>query len=159
MPVIPNGILPFTIKAPLTSTDKGQPTDDILNDAKRVFDFIEDERHLTALDLYKSVMNRITAWDKAHKRKGRHTNSSRISSSTTSNNSSSRNNNNNNKHPRSLFWAGGGGGGGGGRHKKNAGKTTDTTLAAAANDQAHSDAKAFLQGRHPQIVKLEVRGG
>lgn len=69
MPVIPKGIAPFTIKAPLTTGDKGEPSDSILKDAKRVFDFIEDERHLTALDLYKSVKSRVETWDRAHKRK------------------------------------------------------------------------------------------
>mmetsp|Transcript_6128 Transcript_6128/g.12285 ORF Transcript_6128/g.12285 Transcript_6128/m.12285 type:complete len:951 (+) Transcript_6128:32-2884(+) len=134
MPVIPHGIAPFTIKAPLTSTDPGQPTDNIFDDARRIFAFIEDERHLTALELHKSVMSRIMAWDKAHKRKGR------LGSSSSSNN---------NKQHRSLFL-------GGGRHnRKNV--TTEAALAAAAADQAHSDAKAFLKERHPQIVKLEHR--
>ena len=60
MPAIPKGIPPFSIKAPLTSqyTD-GAPTESILQDAKRVFDFVEDERHLTAHELYKSVKGRI----------------------------------------------------------------------------------------------------
>ena len=120
MPVIPKGIPPFTIKAPLTSTDRtGAPTDDVLHDAKRVFDLIEDERHLTAMQLYKSVKTRVETWDKAHKR---------------------------------FLNAGSGKRGLLGRKQKAEKHTTP------AQDRVFSDAKAFLQQRHTQIVKLEVSG-
>ena len=128
MPVIPKGITPFTIKAPLTSTDQGEPTDDILGDTKRVFNFIQDERHLTALQLYKVVKSRIETWDKAHKKKAA-------------------------QKGRGLH-KGGGFLGGGGRKKAATERTAGIT--SGAQDQAFSDAKAFLQARHAQIIKLEV---
>mmetsp|Transcript_17862 Transcript_17862/g.41826 ORF Transcript_17862/g.41826 Transcript_17862/m.41826 type:complete len:948 (+) Transcript_17862:275-3118(+) len=62
MPVIPSGIEPFVITAPLTSGDLGEPSSSVKKDTKRVFDFITDERHLTAEDLLKSVNERIDTW-------------------------------------------------------------------------------------------------
>ena len=122
MPVIPKGIPPFSIKAPLTSqyTD-GAPTESILQDAKRVFDFIEDERHLTAYELYKSVKNRIETWDRAHKQKHQRPG-----------------------HGKRTFF--------GGKSKK-----TQPNANTTPEDQEYSNAKAFLQARNAQIVKLEVR--
>lgn len=60
MPVIPRGLSGFTIRPPCTLHDaKGEPTDDLYEDVKRVFDFIDDERHLTAHRLWNSVQKRI----------------------------------------------------------------------------------------------------
>jgi hypothetical protein len=69
MPVVPKGISPFTIRPPLTSADMGAPSASILKDAQRVLDFIEDERHLTALKLYESVKSRIDTWDGTRKKR------------------------------------------------------------------------------------------
>lgn len=133
MPVIPPGIAPYSIQPPLTTGDKGTPTDRILRDAKRVFDLIEDERHLTAMELYKTVKERIDAWDRARKRK----------SSNTSNRGGG---GGNNKNKVKGFLGGGGRG-------KNIAKLE---AASTPEDMEYSDAKAFLQARHPQIIKLQV---
>jgi hypothetical protein len=47
----------------------GEPSASILKDAQRVLDFIEDERHLTALKLYESVKSRIDTWDGTRKKR------------------------------------------------------------------------------------------
>lgn len=47
------------IKRPTTIHDDGNPTDDLLFDAKRVFRFIEDERYLTAEALHQNIRDRI----------------------------------------------------------------------------------------------------
>jgi hypothetical protein len=49
----------FTIRPPCTTGDSGDPGPSLGKDAERVFDFIEDERHLTAHDLLKDVRRRI----------------------------------------------------------------------------------------------------
>lgn len=49
----------YEIKYPSTTHDDGSPSDDILNDCRRIFNFIEDERHLTAQKLHVSVMERM----------------------------------------------------------------------------------------------------
>ena len=78
MPVIPPGIPPFKIRAPLTSTDTGAPSVDIRRDAQRVFDLIQDERHLTAHSLLQSVQQRVAASERrislreSHKKKRGH---------------------------------------------------------------------------------------
>jgi hypothetical protein len=59
MPVIPLGVEPFEIRPPVTALDDGQPTDNLLADAQRVFHLIQDERHLTAEDLLTSVQERV----------------------------------------------------------------------------------------------------
>jgi hypothetical protein len=50
---------PLTIKKPSTSDDNGTPSTSCVADIKRVFRFIEDERHLIANGLYQDVLNRI----------------------------------------------------------------------------------------------------
>lgn len=62
MPVIPPNVPAFTITAPLTTGDKGQPSASIALDVKRVWDLIQDERHLVADSLYQSVKERVDAW-------------------------------------------------------------------------------------------------
>lgn len=47
------------IQRPTTIHDKGDPTDDCLFDAKRVFRLIEDERYLSAETLHQSIRDRI----------------------------------------------------------------------------------------------------
>ena len=49
----------FKIKRPTTTNDDGDPTDDCLFDTKRVFRLIEDERYLSAEELYQSIRDRI----------------------------------------------------------------------------------------------------
>ncbi|EEC48114.1 predicted protein, partial [Phaeodactylum tricornutum CCAP 1055/1] len=49
----------FNIRPPCTTGDSGDPGPSLGKDAERVFDFIEDERHLTAHDLLKDVRRRI----------------------------------------------------------------------------------------------------
>jgi hypothetical protein len=49
----------FTIRPPCTTGDSGDPGPSLGKDVERVFDFIEDERHLTAHDLLKDVRRRI----------------------------------------------------------------------------------------------------
>ncbi|GKY99318.1 hypothetical protein MPSEU_000886900 [Mayamaea pseudoterrestris] len=65
MPVIPDCIPPFEIKAPTTSGDNGAPTASLLKDAERVFRLIQDERHLTAEKLYLDVKQRLHDWKKS----------------------------------------------------------------------------------------------
>ena len=48
-----------TIKKPSTSNDSGIPSSSCTADIKRVFRFIEDERHLIANGLYQDVLSRI----------------------------------------------------------------------------------------------------
>jgi len=59
MPVTPHNVPRFEIRPPCTLNDDGEPSASLLNDAKRVFDFIEDERHLTAERLLQSVHERL----------------------------------------------------------------------------------------------------
>jgi hypothetical protein len=56
----------YTIRPPLTIRDDGQPTASIVLDAQRVFDFIQDERHLTAQKLYHSVLDRLPPLEEAN---------------------------------------------------------------------------------------------
>lgn len=143
MPVIPKGIAPFTIKAPLTTGDKGEPTASVLQDAKRVFDFIEDERHLMALDLYQSVKKRIDSWDKAHKKKTGILPHHNNSSSRQSSNANTTTNSNSKPTKKPLQFL-------------NRGAAKKVEVVTSPEDVEYSDAKAFLQTRHPQIIKLEV---
>jgi hypothetical protein len=65
MPVIPTGIPAYQIRPPLTTGDKGEPStgeSSILTDTRRIFDLIEDERHLTAHALLVSVQKRLEEW-------------------------------------------------------------------------------------------------
>lgn len=55
----------FTIKPPCTNGDYGAPSPHVLKDAKRVFEFIEDERHLTAQTLLHDIQRRIKEADKS----------------------------------------------------------------------------------------------
>ena len=64
MPIIPDCIPPFEIKAPTTSGDDGAPTLSILKDAERVFAFMNDERHLIAEKMYLDVKHRLDEWCK-----------------------------------------------------------------------------------------------
>jgi hypothetical protein len=60
MPFIPSGLPGFTIRPPCTLHDAtGEPSNDLYADVKRVFDFIDDERHLTAHRLWCSVQQRL----------------------------------------------------------------------------------------------------
>lgn len=60
MPVTPLGVEPFKIQPPITSSlDDGRPSTSLLQDAQRVFDLMQDERHLTAEDLLKTVEERL----------------------------------------------------------------------------------------------------
>jgi hypothetical protein len=49
----------FKITKPSTSEDDGTPSDSCLEDVKRVFRLIEDERHLIAEGLYRDVLGRL----------------------------------------------------------------------------------------------------
>lgn len=51
----------FKIKPPTTTNDTGDPTDSCLFDAKRVLRLIEDERYLSAQELYHSIKERFEA--------------------------------------------------------------------------------------------------
>jgi hypothetical protein len=69
MPVIPTGIPAYQIRPPplTTTSDKGEPSSNILTDTRRIFDLIDDERHLTAHTLLVSVQKRMQEWnDKRH---------------------------------------------------------------------------------------------
>jgi hypothetical protein len=59
MPVIPVGLESFEIQPPITAHDDGRSSDNLLHDAQRVFNLIQDERHLTAEDLLNSVLRRV----------------------------------------------------------------------------------------------------
>lgn len=52
------------IKPLSTEGDSGKPTASILDDLLRVLDFIEDERHLVAYDLYLNIQSRMGALKK-----------------------------------------------------------------------------------------------
>jgi hypothetical protein len=78
MPVISENVPPYSIRPPMTSGDKGIATSCLFKDVERVFNFIQDERHLVAHDLYLSVASRIKDFhekqrddDKAKKQKNR----------------------------------------------------------------------------------------
>ncbi len=49
----------FRITKPTTSKDDGTPSNSCFEDIKRVFRFIEDERHLIAQGLYHNVLERL----------------------------------------------------------------------------------------------------
>jgi hypothetical protein len=53
-------LAPTRIKPPSTNAKAALPTESIYDDAQRVFSLIEDERHMSALSLYSSVMERLT---------------------------------------------------------------------------------------------------
>ena len=54
------GDRPGVVIKPLsTEGDSGKPTANILDDLLRVLDFIEDERHLVAFDLYLNIQSRL----------------------------------------------------------------------------------------------------
>ncbi|KAL7566764.1 hypothetical protein ACA910_019362 [Epithemia clementina (nom. ined.)] len=96
MPVFPPGIEPYTIRPPLTTGDKGDVSDSILHDARRVLDFMEDERHLTAQTLLHSVQERIHAWDEAHPSpSSTHHHQPPLQSTTTTTKTTANNNNHN----------------------------------------------------------------
>ena len=52
----------FKLSKPTTSDDAGTPSSSCFEDAKRVFRFIEDERHLIAQGLYHDVLRRLREW-------------------------------------------------------------------------------------------------
>jgi hypothetical protein len=54
-----NETVDFVIRPPTTTNDDGRPGDSLLQDTKRIFAFIEDERHLAAYKLYESVIQRL----------------------------------------------------------------------------------------------------
>jgi hypothetical protein len=64
MPVIPPGVAPYTIHPPCTMGDTGVPSPSIVNDLQRVYNFIQDERHLTAHALYCTIQQRIRDYDR-----------------------------------------------------------------------------------------------
>lgn len=49
----------YKIKAPTTTNDSGEPSDLCFFDAKRVLRLIEDERYLSAQELYNSILDRL----------------------------------------------------------------------------------------------------
>lgn len=49
----------YRITKPSTSEDDGTPSDSCLDDIKRVFRLIDDERHLIAQGLYHNVLERL----------------------------------------------------------------------------------------------------
>jgi hypothetical protein len=49
----------YKIKAPTTTNDSGEPSDRCFFDAKRVLRLIEDERYLSAQELYNSILDRL----------------------------------------------------------------------------------------------------
>jgi hypothetical protein len=54
----------FTIHPPCTMDDvTGDPTSSLEKDVRRIFNLIEDERHLIAHRLYESVIQRIQEWE------------------------------------------------------------------------------------------------
>jgi hypothetical protein len=63
MPVTPPGVAPFPIRPPCTIGDDGSPTLSILLDVQRVFNFIDDERHLTAQNLLHTVQSRMVEYE------------------------------------------------------------------------------------------------
>mmetsp|Transcript_8049 Transcript_8049/g.11680 ORF Transcript_8049/g.11680 Transcript_8049/m.11680 type:complete len:877 (-) Transcript_8049:46-2676(-) len=52
----------FTIKFPSTTKDNGSPSYDLMNDCNRVFALIDDERHITAQQLYTSIQKRMAGY-------------------------------------------------------------------------------------------------
>jgi hypothetical protein len=52
-------LAPTIIKPPSTNAKDALPTESIYDDAQRIFSLIEDERHMSALSLYTSVMERL----------------------------------------------------------------------------------------------------
>ena len=49
----------YKIKAPTTTNDSGEPSDRCFFEAKRVLRLIEDERYLSAQELYNSILDRL----------------------------------------------------------------------------------------------------
>jgi hypothetical protein len=70
MPVIPHGIPHFIIRPPMTTSDDGKPSESVARDVQRVFDLMEDERHLIALSLYENARERVNEWKHMKEKKG-----------------------------------------------------------------------------------------
>lgn len=62
MPVFVQGVPQYKILPPVTCGDHGEPTESIEKDAQRVFDLIQDERHLLAERLLLTVETRLSTF-------------------------------------------------------------------------------------------------
>lgn len=59
-----DGVLPkFEIRPPSTLKDDGKISASLSKDVQRIFQFIDDERHLTAHTLLHSIYDRINSWE------------------------------------------------------------------------------------------------
>jgi hypothetical protein len=129
MPVFVNGVPRYEIKPPSTLGDKGEPTEFLQEDVRRLFCLIEDERHLTAHKLLQDIQRRIQEWEKSE--------ASAASSDGGGPNAKRR-------RPRGL-------GGFGSKHKK------EVVAAKEKQDKEMKETLDVLQSKHKEIEKLEVR--
>lgn len=61
-------LAPPRIKPPCTDAKAALPTESIYDDVQRVFDLIEDERHMSAYSLYTSALERLNPPDLSDKK-------------------------------------------------------------------------------------------
>eukprot|EP00980_Cylindrotheca_fusiformis_P028160 scaffold22583_cov106-Cylindrotheca_fusiformis.AAC.31 len=72
-------LAPPIIRPPCTDAKATTPTESIYADAQRVFDLIEDERHLSALHLYNNVKERLNVPDSSSQGQENNTNKNETS--------------------------------------------------------------------------------
>ncbi|MGK3741796.1 MAG: hypothetical protein ACI90V_008650 [Bacillariaceae sp.] len=135
----------FKIKAPTTTNDNGEPSDQCFFDAKRVLRLIEDERYLSAQELYSSILDRLQESENANADNNNNNNNN--SSSNDSNN-----NNNNNSRRRSSS------------SKKNRRrpsrsllKRQKSTKKVKVKNENHVLARELLDDNEDILDKMEVR--
>ena len=139
MPVVPPGITPYTITAPLTTGDLGQPSESIQKDTERILDFITDERHLTAQDLLHNVLERLEAWERKQQQ-------DKESETTGASQSQSLRRSSLLKSANRISF-----------NKKQREKEAAEAAAKAAVDQEYIDARALLDEKRETLEILEHR--
>lgn len=66
--IITDDDIGYVIRKPTTTRDNGAPTGSLMGDTRRIFAFIQDERHLTAQKLHLSVKERVDQLDRQFQR-------------------------------------------------------------------------------------------
>jgi len=146
MPVIPPGIPPYTITAPLTSGDAGEPTSSIQRDALRVLDFITDERHLTAQALHQNVVERLQAWEQEKRQEEQQAQAGSTNKSS-SNRKSPKSSSGKNSLLKSGVFA----------SKKQRQQAQQEAEEAAARESEYQQAKTILEENQQKIETLQHR--
>lgn len=118
----------YKIKAPTTTNDSGEPSDLCFFDAKRVLRLIEDERYLSAQELYNSILDRL---QESENNSGRNDNDN-----VDNNNNKSKNR----KRPSSSLL-----------------KRQNSTTKAKVNEKNYVLARELLDDNEDILNKMEVR--